>query len=75
MHSQDSLVLGLKEPLYAMDSTVIDLCLSLFPWADFRSTKAAIYKRRWQIELFFKWLKQNLCIKNFFGNSRNRLSN
>lgn len=75
MHSQDNLVLGLKEPLYAMDSTVIDLCLSLFPWADFRSTKAAIYKQRWQIELFFKWLKQNLCIKHFFGNSRNRLSN
>ncbi|MFN0315396.1 MAG: IS4 family transposase [Burkholderiales bacterium] len=34
--------LGLKEPLYAMDSTTIDLCLSLFPWADFRSTKAAV---------------------------------
>lgn len=34
--------LGLKEPLYAMDSTTIDLCLSLFPWADFRSTKAGI---------------------------------
>ena len=32
--------LGLKEPLYAMDSTTIDLCVSLFPWADFRSTKA-----------------------------------
>lgn len=34
--------LGLKEPLYAMDSTTIDLCLTLFPWADFRSTKAAV---------------------------------
>lgn len=34
--------LGLKEPLHAMDSTTIDLCLSLFPWADFRSTKAAV---------------------------------
>jgi hypothetical protein len=34
--------LGLKEPLYAMDSTTIDLCLKLFPWADFRSTKAAV---------------------------------
>jgi hypothetical protein len=34
--------LGLKEPLYAMDSTTIDLCLKLFPWADFRSTKAGI---------------------------------
>jgi len=34
--------LGLKEPLYALDSTTIDLCLTLFPWADFRSTKAAV---------------------------------
>ena len=32
----------MKEPLYAMDSTTIDLCLKLFPWADFRSTKAAV---------------------------------
>ena len=32
---------------------------------------AAIYKRRWQIELFFKWIKQNLRIKSFFGTSEN----
>jgi IS4 transposase len=34
-------------------------------------TIAAIYKQRWQIELFFKWLKQNLSVKHFFGNSLN----
>ena len=34
-------------------------------------TIAAIYKQRWQIELFFKWLKQNLTVKHFFGNSLN----
>lgn len=34
--------LALDAPLYAMDSTTIDLCLTLFPWADFRSTKAGI---------------------------------
>jgi hypothetical protein len=34
-------------------------------------TIAAIYKQRWQIELFFKWLKQNLNIQHFFGNSMN----
>lgn len=34
-------------------------------------TIAAIYKHRWQIELFFKWLKQNLAIQHFFGNSLN----
>lgn len=32
---------------------------------------AAIYKRRWQIELFFKWIKQSLRIKAFFGTSEN----
>jgi hypothetical protein len=32
---------------------------------------ADIYKERWQIELFFKWIKQNLKIKTFFGTSRN----
>lgn len=32
----------LKETVYALDSTTIDLCLALFPWAAFRSTKAAI---------------------------------
>ena len=34
-------------------------------------TIAAIYKRRWQIELFFKWIKQNLKIKSFLGTSGN----
>ena len=32
----------LKETVYTLDSTTIDLCLALFPWAPFRSTKAAI---------------------------------
>ena len=35
------------------------------------STIAAIYKDRWQIELFFKALKQNLKVKTFVGTSRN----
>ncbi len=34
-------------------------------------TIADIYKDRWQIELFFKWIKQNLKIKTFFGTSKN----
>lgn len=34
-------------------------------------TIAAIYKERWQIELFFKWIKQNLKIKSFVGTSKN----
>jgi hypothetical protein len=32
---------------------------------------ALLYKSRWQVELFFKWIKQNLRIKHFFGNSDN----
>jgi putative transposase len=35
------------------------------------STIAGIYKSRWQIELFFKWIKQNLKIKSFMGTSKN----
>lgn len=31
-----------KNPLYSLDATTIDLCLSVFPWADFRTTKGAI---------------------------------
>jgi hypothetical protein len=34
-------------------------------------TIADIYKARWQVELFFKWIKQNLKIKSFIGTSRN----
>ena len=37
------------------------------------TTLAAIYKERWQIELFFKALKQNLKIKSFVGTSENAL--
>ena len=35
---------------------------------------ADIYKSRWQIELFFKWVKQNLHIKTFFGTSLNAVT-
>lgn len=34
-------------------------------------TIADIYKQRWQVELFFKWIKQNLRIKTFLGNTEN----
>ena len=34
-------------------------------------TIAQLYKERWQIELFFKWIKQNLVIKSFLGASKN----
>jgi IS4 transposase len=34
-------------------------------------TIAALYKHRWQVELFFKWIKQHLRIKRFLGTSEN----
>jgi hypothetical protein len=42
LYADDDIGLDLDNTIYALDSTTIDLCLSLFPWADFRSTKAAI---------------------------------
>jgi hypothetical protein len=35
------------------------------------TTVADIYKQRWQVELFFKWIKQHLRIKAFYGTSIN----
>jgi Domain of unknown function (DUF4372)/Transposase DDE domain len=35
------------------------------------ATICALYKARWQVELFFKWIKQHLRIKKFFGTSEN----
>ncbi len=183
LYCNDSFGIDLNNTVYALDATTIDLCLSLFPWAPFRSTKAAVklhtlldlrgnipafihisdgkthevnarhqagaffitrakrgmdarrvysmpanrktgiifdqrialndfyisqdypeqlrrirfkdptsaktlvfltnntvlpaltiaalYKRRWQVELFFKWIKQHLRIKRFIGTSKN----
>jgi len=42
LYTDDPLALELDETVYALDSTTIDLCLSVFPWAPFRSTKAAV---------------------------------
>ncbi len=50
LYADDSNGLDLEEMVYAVDSTTIDLCLSMFPWAHFRKTKAAI-KLHTQIDL------------------------
>jgi hypothetical protein len=42
LYADEPFALELEQTVYALDATVIDLCLSLFPWAYFRSTKAAI---------------------------------
>jgi hypothetical protein len=42
LYAKEPIGLELNETIYALDSTTIDLCLSLFPWARFRRAKAAI---------------------------------
>ena len=42
LYATDPFGVDLKDTVYALDASTIDLCLSVFPWAPFRSTKAAI---------------------------------
>lgn len=42
LYVNDSFAVELKQTAYALDTTTIDLCLSVFPWAHFRQTKAAV---------------------------------
>ena len=42
LYANEPFGVDLKETVYALDASTIDLCLSVFPWAPFRSTKAAI---------------------------------
>ena len=42
LYAHDPMGADLDQSLYALDSTTIDLCLSLFPWARFRQRKAAV---------------------------------
>lgn len=42
LYAKDNFGLELEQTVYALDSTIIDLCLSLFPWATFRKRKGAI---------------------------------
>ena len=42
LYVEDDFGLELKETVYALDSSTIDLCLSVFPWARFRKTKSAV---------------------------------
>ena len=56
----------LQRPRNRQDAGVTDQHFTL-PAA----TLCALYKARWQVELFFKWIKQYLRIKKFYGNSEN----
>jgi len=42
LYAEEPFGVDLKESVYALDTTTVDLCLSVFPWAPFQSTKAAI---------------------------------
>ena len=42
LHADTPLDIGLADTVYALDSSTIDLCLALFPWANFRATKAVV---------------------------------
>ena len=42
LYKNEKLIIDIKETIYALDSSTIDLCLSLFPWANFRKTKGAV---------------------------------
>ena len=55
-----------RDPETGKDLTFLTNNLALPPL-----TIARLYKCRWQVELFFKWIKQNLRIKHFFGTSQN----
>lgn len=60
-------IIGLLHLL--MDGKEIRVCTNIMDL----STKALaqIYKIRWQVEIFFKWIKQNLNMKRVFGTTRN----
>jgi len=47
----------------------IEVCTNAFDIP--AKTVADLYKQRWQVELFFKWIKQHLRIKTFYGTSAN----
>lgn len=54
-----------------LDPEQPNLCLLTNHFGLPSSTIAALYKHRWKVELFFRWIKQHLHIKSFFGTSKN----
>lgn len=66
LYIDEELGLDLAGTVYALDSTTIDLCMSVFPWASFRSTKSAV-----KMHTLLEWIKQHLRIKRFYGTSEN----
>ena len=71
LYAQDSLSVDLAETVYALDATTIDLCLSLFPWAKFRTTAVAVYvlvaivRKRLNLKLSLHEMLQILSVTPF----------
>lgn len=58
--------IGYHDPTHARSLVFLT---NLFAVPAFQVTE--LYRARWQIELFFRWIKQHLCIRHFIGNSAN----
>lgn len=58
--------IGYHDPTHARSLVFLT---NLFSAPAFQITE--LYRARWQIELFFRWIKQHLCIRHFIGNSAN----
>jgi len=62
---------AIRQVTYHDDETDRDYVYMTNDFTSSAQEIADIYKARWQVELFFKWIKQNLKIKTFWGTSRN----
>jgi hypothetical protein len=74
LHARDPMGFNLGQSLYALDSTTIDLCLALFPWARFRRRNAAVKMhtraRPNRVECIKPWA--GLITHSFIGHSFGR---
>lgn len=72
--------------IYALDCSNIRLCIELSSWAEYHGeravnnltvdplTVAELYRERWMVELFFKWVKQHLHVKKLYGTTENAVN-
>ena len=70
LYAKEPLGIDLDATVYAFDATTIDLCLSLHPWAPFRSTKADINKASDDVKGWWARLKENIDKKTNADNDK-----
>lgn len=71
LYSNEPFGIDLQQTVYALDATTIDLCLSMFPWAPFRQSKAAILRATKTIHCDINqgyYLKSSLVANSHTGN-------